>query len=66
MGGGEKVDRLSSLSSCSRLSFPGDSQAGQVSASSQQGLGKRGREWDRAATDTAGQCPLKEERGNDG
>lgn len=44
VGGREKAARLSSPSSCSHLSFPGDSRTGQVSASSQQRLGKRGRE----------------------
>lgn len=50
------------MSSCSFLSFPGDSQAGQVSASTHQGLGKRAREGGRVATEAAGQCPPKEER----
>lgn len=56
----------SSLSSCSRLSFLGDSQAGQVSVSSEQGLDKHGREWERVPADAAGQCLLKEERETDG
>lgn len=43
MGGGEKAARLPSLSSCSHISFPGDSQAGQVSGLLTRELGKCGR-----------------------
>lgn len=40
VGEGEKAAKLFSLSSCSHLSFLGDSQAGQVSESSHKGVGQ--------------------------
>lgn len=66
MGGREKAARLSSLSSRSHLSFPGDSQAGQVSESSHQQVAQG---WQRAgpgSTEAAGQRPVREGGEKDG